>query len=402
MTKTLSIGALLLALVPVGVSAQTADGGAEPRFIFGPLGITPRVALKDVGIDSNPGNLPIDTRQDFTATLAPGVDTVLRVGRGRLLGKTTVEYVYFSDLESQRSFNVNQEVRAEVTLNRLTPFASGGYLRTRQRPNPEIDLRVQQNAKYVGVGAQVKIGGRSNLELEGRRAQLRFGEGTYGDDDISQALDRDTDSGSASFRTALTPQTTFVVRADGIRDDFANDPVRSSDSISVQPGFEFKPTALLAGRFLAGYRRFDARDQSVPDFGGLIGLVDMQYTWREQTRFAFKASRNIEYSVEDSQPYYVANGGTIEVTQVIGVRWYVAGRGGRTRLVYRNFIEGQPTSADAVGRTDRVDLYGVGFGRRLTDDIRIGLDLNKVRRVSTIPVRQYEGYRVGVSISYGS
>ena len=68
-------------------------------------------------------------------------------------------------------------------------------------------------------------------------------------------------------------------------------------------------------------------------------------------------------------------------------------------------LEVPPLSAFAAqlaATGDRVDLYGVGFGRFLGDDIRIGLDLNNVRRVSTIPSREYEGFRFGVSISYGS
>ena len=48
-------------------------------------------------------------------------------------------------------------------------------------------------------------------------------------------------------------------------------------------------------------------------------------------------------------------------------------------------------------------MYGVGFGRRCGDDIRVGLDVNKVRRLfDNCGTRQYDGYRVGVSISYGS
>jgi hypothetical protein len=112
-----------------------------------------------------------------------------------------------------------------------------------------------------------------------------------------------------------------------------------------------------------------------------------------------KANRNIEYSIDEEAPYFVSNGGTLEITQVLGLRWFVAARGGRTRLVYRNFIV---RGAESIGRSDRVDLYGVGFGRFFGDDLRIGLDLNNIRRDSTIPSRQYEGFRVGVSISYGS
>jgi hypothetical protein len=393
------IGAFLLALLPESVSAQGVDGAASPRFIFGPLGITPRIALKDVGVDSNPQNQAGDAERDFTATLVPGVDTYLRIGKGRLTGKTSVEYLYFNKSDTLRSFNVNQELRAEVALNRVSPFVAGGYLRTRQRPNFEIDTRVQQNVTYVGVGAALRLGGRTSVEIEGRRGQFRFGDGKYGDPSIAQALDRDTDTYAVTTKVALTPLTTFVLRGESLRDRFTFDPVRSSDSVSVLPGFEFKPSALIAGKVSVGYRRFDALDASVPDFAGVIGELDARYTWREQTRFGFKATRNIDYSIGELEPYYVTNGGSLEITQIIGLNWYAAARGGRSRLVYRNFIDGR---AGTVGRSDRVDMYGVGFGRKLGDDIRVGLDVNKVRRLSVIPTRQYEGYRVGVSISYGS
>jgi hypothetical protein len=332
-------------------------------------------------------------------TLVPGADTFLRIGRGRVLGQTTVEYLYFNRLSEQRSFNFNQQLRAEVALNRVSPFVTGGYLRTRQRPNLEIDTRVQQNTTFVGGGTVLRLGGRTSVELEARSAQIRFGEGKYGSASIARALDRDSNVYSGTARVALTQLTTFVVRAESLHDRFRFDPVRSSDSLSILPGFEFKPSALIAGRVSAGYRRFDAVDASVPDFGGVIGEVDARYTWREQTRFGFRASRNVDYSIEILEPYFITNAGSVEITQVIGLRWFAVARGGRSRLVYRNFLNG---AAGPIGRSDRVDAFGVGFGRRIGDDIRVGLDINNVRRLSAIAARQYDGYRVGVSISYGS
>src|SRR5687768_13743055 len=131
---------LLACAMPVTAFAQSAVDEAPPStFIFGPLGLTPRIALRNVGVDTNPLNEPGEPARDFTATLVPGVDSTLRIGRGRLTGKTSLEYVHFNQTRSQRSANVNQEARAELLLNRITPYAVGTYLRTRQRPTPEID-----------------------------------------------------------------------------------------------------------------------------------------------------------------------------------------------------------------------------------------------------------------------
>ena len=54
-----------------------------------------------------------------------------RSGRARRISLTaSFELV----LGSQRSLNLSQDGRLEVTLNRLKPYMFGGYLRTRQRP----------------------------------------------------------------------------------------------------------------------------------------------------------------------------------------------------------------------------------------------------------------------------
>ena len=83
------IGLCLVALATPGlVFAQSAvDEAPADRFIFGPVGLTPRIALRNVGMDTNPFNLPGDTDQDFTATIQPGVDSSLRIGRARLSGR---------------------------------------------------------------------------------------------------------------------------------------------------------------------------------------------------------------------------------------------------------------------------------------------------------------------------
>jgi len=82
---------------------------------------------------------------------------------------------------------------------------------------------------------------------------------------------------------------------------------------------------------------------------------------------------------------------------VSGLNWYAIGRVGESRLNYREFL---PTLTDS--RVDRVFTRGFGFGRRLGTDIRIGFDIDYVRRRSTIALNEYEGYRVGGSFSYGS
>jgi hypothetical protein len=401
--RSFVLGAVLVACVPpTALFAQTPDEAPPAKFIFGPLGLTPRVALKDLGFDTNPLNQAGESERDFTFTLEPGLDSSLRIGRGRLSAKTSLQWLYYNDASSQRSINLNQELRAELSLNRVRPYAYGAYLRTRQRPTPEIDLRVQQNTTNGGLGTSLLLGSRLRLDVEARRRRFDFGEGEHGSDEVAQALNRDSDAASLAARFILTPLTTFVVRSEVQRDQFEFLRVRDNDSISVLPGFEFKPSAMISGTVLVGFRSFEARDEIVPDYAGLIGQIDARYIFRESTLFNVVADRDVVYSIDDQQPYYVMNSGLLSMTQTLGLNWFVVGRIGETRLDYRGFISA-PDAAAPPGsdRTDRLLLRGVGFGRRLGEEVRVGFDVNYVRRRSTNTASAYEGYRFGGSISYG-
>ena len=78
----------LLASLPV--LALRADAPAIPaeeaRMHLGPLALTPRFSVRNLGVDTNVFNSANLPTRDFTATFGPGVDTWLRIGRARLSG----------------------------------------------------------------------------------------------------------------------------------------------------------------------------------------------------------------------------------------------------------------------------------------------------------------------------
>ena len=396
------VGACLWVLgVPASLHAQSViDEAPTEKFRFGPLGLTPKVALRNIGIDTNPLNEAEPPERDFTATVEPGVDSILHLGRGRIVAKTSLEYVHFTETASERSLNFSQEGRVELVLNRVHPYMLGAYLRTRQRPTPEIDERVQRVTTTSGLGTAFRLGTRMRLDAEARQSRLEFGEGEHGDEEIAAALDRDVEIGTLAARFILTPLTTLVVRSEVQRDRFLMSTVRDANSFSLVPGFELKPSALISGTVGLGYRRFDAIDRSVPDYDGLVGRVDAQYIMREATMFGLRAERDLEYSVSDDQPYYVLTEATLTVTQVLGINWYLTGRIGQSRLGYRDFaFEGSTLPGGA--RTDRVLTRGGGFGKKLGVDVRVGVDIDHVQRRSDIESLRYSGFRFGGSISYG-
>jgi hypothetical protein len=392
-------GACLLAVLrPLVVSAQVRPDQIDTaRLHLGPLGLTPKLALRNLGVDTNVYNAPGDPERDVTATLAPGVDSWLRIGRLQFTSETTAEWNYYQTATNERSLNLGEQLRVDLDLFRLVPFVTGRYVRTRQRPSLEIDERVQQLRSGAGAGLTLKAGARLELEALVEEERLDFGQTKFGSAALAGALNRTRQEGAITMRYELTPLTTFVVRAATRYDRFETARVRDSDSISLVPGLMFSPSALFAGTASVGFRRFVTRDPLAPDYSGLVAAVDLKYVARDMTRFVVSIGRDVEYSFEPAEPFFVSTSRRLEVTQLLGLSWDVVGRVSFDTLDYKH-LAGSPS---AVSRSDRLVGYGVGLGRRLGDDLRIGVDVDVARRTSELRARTYEGMRVGGSVTYG-
>ena len=390
---------LAASLWPSSASAQDAEGSASTaRVQFGPLGLTPKIAIRNLGVDTNIFNAAGERQKDMTAAIVPGLDSWLQIGRARLSGKTALEWTYFHKATSQRALNLSQEGRADFDLTRLVPFVTGSYLRTRQRPNLEIDERVQQKRTGGGAGLTFHAGARLRLEAAVSQHRLDFGQTKFGSAVLATALNRDSSEGSLTLKYELTPLTTFVVRTQAEYDRFESAPQRDSDSLSVVPGFEFSPSALFSGTGFVGVRRFTTLDPGSPDYTGLVASVDLKYIARDMTRFVVSVNRDVEYSFEARTPFYLVTSRSLEVTQVVGYNWDVVGRVSLSSLAYKGLLADLSLGTD---RKDRLFGYGAGFGRRLGDSLRIGIDVDYQQRTSDRETRKYDGMRVGGSISYG-
>ncbi len=64
----------------------------------------------------------------------------------------------------------------------------------------------------------------------------------------------------------------------------------------------------------------------------------------------------------------------------------------------------QPCGAivEAPDRVDRARSYGLGVGFRIGQDLRLGFNFDKERRLSVLEDRQYNGMKYGASITYGT
>ncbi len=395
---------VMLAWLPSAIArAQVAppppqDDESRPRIRMGGVSVNPTIALTNIGIDSNVFNSVDDPQSDFTMTLSPGLDLWARAGRVRLVMRARTDLVYFNQFSSERSIDGGFGGRVELPFNRLVPWIEGGSYSGRQRVGYEIDARLRRTIDDIGFGAGLRVAANTRVNVGLRRETTMWnGDAVFLGNNLRQYLSRTSDSLNVSYRQQLTALTTFAIDASAMTDRFQLAPERNADSVRVATGFDLKTRALINGRVRIGYRKLDPVGGGFGGFRGLVSDVSVGYTLRGATRLAAGTSRDTNYSFERTYPYYVQTGVSATVTQRLTDRWDAQGAISRTDLAYRTLV-GAPGLIP--NRTDRWDQRGGGMGYRLNRDVRIGFNVDKVRRRSPVQRRDYDGYRLGASVTY--
>jgi hypothetical protein len=174
--------------------------------------------------------------------------------------------------------------------------------------------------------------------------------------------------------------------------------VRDSDSTSVATGVKLDRFALIKGSASVGYRDFQPRSSSLPAFKGATAAADLSYVAFARMRVALQAIRDVQYSFDIDQPYYLINAASLSLTERISTPVDVVGRIGVQRLDYQDRIG---VALVAPDRIDHVHTYGGGLGYHMGHDVRVGFDVDRQHRTSVVRDREYHGLTYGASVTYG-
>ena len=175
MVRAVAVFFVALPLCSGSAWAQSEDDPrSTARMHIGPFYVTPVVAIKNLGIDTNVFNAAEDPKSDFTATVGPGIDVFIPISRAVVSVSSLTDFVYFHTFASERSINQNLVIRGEVPIHRVTLFAEDSYLNTRERPSFEIDLRSRRVENQLEVGASVELARKLSVQVSGRQASVEF------------------------------------------------------------------------------------------------------------------------------------------------------------------------------------------------------------------------------------
>jgi len=416
MKKTIAVVAFCVLAGLSSASAQTpgapttAPGSAQSidevrqdyRIHAGPFHVNPTVLLKELGVDTNVFNAAGEQQSDFTFTVTPQADIAVAFARRGLL-RTTVgtDVVYYATYDSERSLDPSVRLRGEAYARRLTLFAEGDYLNTRQRPNYEIDLRSRHVENNVMAGAGVRLSSKLSFELAARRGRTDYdADAVFDGTSLQQTLNRETSGGIGAVRYRLSPLTSLGVKFDRLEDVFEFSPLRDSRSYRVMPGVEFKPRALVSGTAWVGYRSFTPdHPESLPQFSGLVADLGLSYTLLGSTTFGVSYHRDLAYSYEVNYPFFVDNSVGASIRRALGGRFDAIVSADRHNYEYEQVLT-LPQLPNA--RLDTTWVYGANLGYRMRRDMRLGFGARYYQRDSTtVNFVQFDGLRFGATVNYG-
>lgn len=366
---------------------------------LGPLGLNPTLAVTNFGIDDNIFNEATDPKRDFTMTVTPRLQARLRGGKMLLSGTVATGLVYYKEFDDERSIDYTAQGRVDMDFGWFQPYALASLLDTRERLNVELDVRAPRTETTVAVGTRLLLSPKTGLVFDVRTTGLEFAEGTFFDGvPLSQTLNSSTRSIEGGLELYVTPLTTFAVTASHQTDRFDESPERNSDTLRILPSIRMEAPAIVQGSLAVGYRRFSALDPVIPDYSGLVIKGSLTHTIAERTKLDLTVSRDVQYSFEPTEPYYLTTGFRFVVTQQLRETIDVRGIVGRDRLDYR---EETTTGVPDDTRTDRARVFGAGVGYRFQANLRTGLDVEFAKRDSDRLDRRYDRTRVFASLTYG-
>jgi hypothetical protein len=398
-SRVLPFVVLSLALTGAA-SAQTVSEFVPEtaRIHLGRVRMDPTVALTNAGVDDNVFNAAdVDhPRSDFTMTLTPKSNIWFPLGPAWVKGSVREDFVYYNQFATERSINSAYRIDTLLPMNRLTFDVGGGYEDVRDRPGFEIDARSRHTGTDGHGSIEMRAFGRTFVGTAFTRAHIDFEpDAMFLGQSLRTELTRTTTRENLTVRHELTPVTSAVALVARETDRFDYSPERDSDSTRAEFGVRFN--ARIGGSVALGFRNFQPLDPQVPAYHGMTTRADVSVSPFAATRIGVQAGRDLQYSLEKVQPYYIETGAGFSVTQGLSGPFDAVGRLGFQRLAYRGLV-GVPGLAD---RTDSIESFGGGLGYRVGRDMRIGFNVDRQQRDSDYAHRSYGGMRYGTSVTYG-
>jgi hypothetical protein len=397
-------GLLLLA----GAAARAQEAGSAGRFRLGPVHLTPRLQIKQAGVDTNVFQTLRDAARDEVVVFGPRLEGTLALRRLRATGLGYLEVNHFNREGDERFTDFYGEGRLEMDAGPLLLYGSGGGGRFHNRFSIDVDERLERQERRASLGLVWRLTRRMSATVQGGEEVLSFAPAVFRlGGFVKEAMDRRTRNGAGQLRFSLTNRTTLVLSAEVLEDRFFSQPLdspRVRQSQRYLAGFELGERALLTGRVLAGLRSFPGTlAHGSPPYTGPVIAVDLALPLRA-ARVRFQGERDVQYAGS------LVNVGRLRYRNAFVYERYrgeatLALPVGVVGVVHAGFENARyllpypyPDALHPNRRVDHRWTLGGSLLRQLGDRARMGAHLLWARRVSSLLPFSYQGVRYGLSM----
>ncbi len=396
--NSLLIACAVLVLLGTQLDAQAPPILPSTRVVqAGPASLYPVVSLRDVGTDSNVYNDGTSPKEDFTYTFASRLYAVIPIGATRFVGFGSGDYIHYRTYGDQSTLNAFFSGRYDIVDAKVRPFVSTTLATHSERQGLEIDARARQTQTMLMFGSDFELTAITSLTTWVRRETIAWDHDEfYNGVSLANQLNSTSDFFAAGARFRFTPFTTVTAVAEIERDRFETSPERDSDSLRIAPTVEFDNGAAITGRAQAGYRMFRPLDAALEGYTGPVASAGLRYAVSDTTRMHLDGGRDIRYSYDPLQPYYLETGLRFRFIQRI------AGPVEGIGIVERWRLQHQRVGGHSFdGREEDTTTIGGGVGFRMSREMELTFTIDRTERSSSDLSRSYERRRVLASITYG-
>lgn len=363
---------------------------------MGPVKFAPGIMIPEIGWDSNVFDEPesLGPKEDWVVSINPDVSAYSRLRLLRVSAYAGAELTYYNKYESERSAGHQFRLRSDLLLSRVRPFVGWGSVETRTRPNGEIDTRADRQEDELSGGVAFDLSPSSVVYGSSYLLSTVYESALEDGIDLSQTLTRDTWNYEGGLKTDLTPLLSMQLSASYREDIFKYEPIRNTQSWNGTATFGFAPDAVVNGTVQAGYRDMKVNEPGVKPYRGLVGNATISYVLLEVGRISAALSRDVEYSFDSLDAYYLGQSLTLAYTHRLFGEVDVQVKGSRGKFNY-DAREDQPS------RSDTLSTVGGSLGYNLRNRTRIALNYEYAeRRSPTIAERNYQRRRAFLSWGY--
>lgn len=393
------VGAAADAVAQVNVGTGPLTGTlaeVEPTsgvWSLGPVKVAPGVIVRELGWTSNVFDEPESEspKEDYLAAFQPDLSLFSRTRFVKVSAYGGLDLNYFKEYTSENSTGHILRGRVDVLLSRLRPFVAAGETKTRTRASGEIDVRADRKDNELSGGVSFDLGAHSLVYGAAIFTNNAFEDAFQDGVNVGETMTRDGHDYSAGVRTELTPLLALTVLGGYHEDLFKHVPERNTESYYATAQLRFAPEGLINGVASFSYRNLNPADPLVRDFQGLLGSLALSYAFMEMGRFNVGLVRNLEYSFDTAEAYYIENTFSLGYTHRVVGPVDVQVKGGRSLFIYEA-SEANPE------HTDTLDSAGASVGYNLKNRTRVALNYDFTRRRSpAFADRNYDRTRVFLS-----